>query len=175
MTRGLNKVLIIGSLGRDAEMRYTPTGRPITSFSVVVERKGAQAEEAVDWFTVVAWDSLAEACNEQLERGKLVYVEGRLQARGFQKGSQKHYRSEVVAEVVIPLEDASPSADEDQEEELPAAADVVSEELTTEGEGMETGSTVESQGEPVEDEEAAAPQEEGSTEAEEGPTDDSSI
>ena len=175
MTGGLNKVMIIGSLGRDAEMRYTPTGRPIASFSVVVERKGAQAEGAVDWFTVVAWDSLAEACNEQLEQGKLVYVEGRLQTRGFQKGGQKHYRSEVAAEVVIPLEDASPSTDEDQEEELPAAADEISEESTTEGEGMETGSTVESQGEPMEDEEAAFPPEEGSTEAGEDPTDDSSI
>ena len=89
MAKGLNKVMIIGSLGRAAEMRYTPTGRPITSFSVVVEREGAQAEGAVDWFSVVAWDSLAEACNEQLEDGLLVYVEGHLQTRGFRRDGQQ--------------------------------------------------------------------------------------
>lgn len=180
MAKGLNKVMIIGSLGRAAEMRYTPTGRPITSFSVVVERKGAQAEGAVDWFAVVAWDALAEACNEQLESGMLVYVEGRLQTRGFQRGGQQHYRSEVVAETVIPLEGASPpdvEGVEAQEEILPATAVEVSEEAPVEDgavEAMETESAVDSQdtGDPVEEEEGAAPPEGDPPGAEEAPPND---
>ena len=194
MAKGLNKVMIIGSLGRAAEMRYTPTGRPITSFSVVVERKGAQAEGAVDWFTVVAWDGLAESCNEQLECGMLVYVEGRLQTRGFQRGGQQHYRSEVVAEAVIPLEGASSPEVEAQEEDLPAPAEEVLEEAPVEVEAMEATepeSAVGSQdtGDPVENEadtvppEAdavpsvgdAAPPEEDSPEVEEASPNDSSV
>ena len=127
MAKGLNKVMLIGNLGRDAELRYTPTGRPIASFSIVVQREGVALEGAVDWFTVVAWDGLAEACNERLGNGVPVYVEGRLQTRGFQKDGRKHYRSEVIAEVIVPLEDVSPPPEPREEsavvadEELPEA------------------------------------------------------
>ena len=117
MAKGLNKVMLIGNLGRDAELRYTPTGRPITSFSVVVQREGVALEGTVDWFTVVAWDGLAEACNRSLGNGKPVYVEGRLQTRGFQKDGRKHYRSEVIADVVVPLEDVSAPPEPQEESE----------------------------------------------------------
>ena len=88
MTRGLNKVLIIGSLGADPEMRYTPGGKPVTSYSVAVNRGWRTSEgerkEATEWFNVVAWGNLAEICNQYLHKGSQVYVEGRLQTRSWE-------------------------------------------------------------------------------------------
>lgn len=108
MSRGLNKVMVIGHLGRDPEMRYTPSGRPVTSFSVVTTRAWTSAEgerhEESEWFNVVAWGNLAEICNQYLAKGQQVYVEGRLQTRGWEDGEgKKHYRTELVASEMIVL------------------------------------------------------------------------
>jgi len=108
MSRGLNKVMVIGHLGRDPEMRYTPSGRPVTSFSVVTSRAWTSAEgerhEESEWFNVVAWGNLAEICNQHLSKGQQVYVEGRLQTRGWEdEESKKHYRTELVANEMIVL------------------------------------------------------------------------
>lgn len=102
MARGLNKVMIIGNLGRDPEMRYTPSGKPVTSFSVAVSRSWVKPEgdrtEATDWFNVVAWGRLAEICSQYLTKGSMVYVEGRLETRSWEADNgQKHYRTEIVA------------------------------------------------------------------------------
>lgn len=102
MTRGLNKVMIIGNLGRDPEMRYTPNGKPVTSFSVAVSRTWVKPEgertETTDWFNVVAWGRLAEICSQYLTKGSMVYVEGRLETRSWEgENGQKHFRTEVVA------------------------------------------------------------------------------
>jgi single-strand DNA-binding protein len=102
MPRGLNKVMIIGNLGRDPEMRYTPNGKPVTSFSVAVSRTFTKPEgertEVTDWFNVVAWGRLAEICSQYLTKGSMVYVEGRLETRSWEgDNGQKHYRTEVVA------------------------------------------------------------------------------
>ena len=110
MSRGLNKVMIIGNLGRDPEMRYTPSGRPVTSFSVVTTRTWTSGEgerhEESEWFNVVAWGNLAEICNQYLKKGQQVYVEGRLQTRGWEDDDgKKHYRTEVVASEMIVLGD----------------------------------------------------------------------
>ncbi len=110
MSRGLNKVMVIGHLGRDPEMRYTPSGRPVTSFSVVTTRAWTSAEgerhEESEWFNVVAWGNLAEICNQYLTKGQQVYVEGRLQTRGWEDGEgKKHYRTELVASEMIVLGD----------------------------------------------------------------------
>lgn len=110
MSRGLNKVMVIGHLGRDPEMRYTPSGRPVTSFSVVTTRTWTSAEgerhEESEWFNVVAWGTLAEICNQYLSKGKQVYVEGRLQTRGWEdEDNKKHYRTELVASEMIVLGD----------------------------------------------------------------------
>ena len=110
MTRGLNKVMVIGHVGRDPEMRYTPSGRPVTSFSVVTTRawtstEGTRHEES-EWFNVVAWGNLAEICNQHLTKGQQVYVEGRLQTRGWEDDDgKKHYRTELVANEMIALGD----------------------------------------------------------------------
>jgi single-strand DNA-binding protein len=110
MSRGLNKVMIIGNLGRDPEMRYTPSGRPVTSFSVVTTRSWTSGEgerhEESEWFNVVAWGNLAEICSQYLKKGQQVYVEGRLQTRGWEdEEGKKHYRTEVVASEMIVLGD----------------------------------------------------------------------
>lgn len=109
MARGLNKVMIIGNLGRDPEMRYTPSGKPVTSFSVAVSRSWVKPEgertETTDWFNVVAWGRLAEICSQYLTKGSMVYVEGRLETRSWEaENGQKHYRTEVVASDVNILE-----------------------------------------------------------------------
>jgi single-strand DNA-binding protein len=110
MGRGLNKVMIIGYLGRDPEMRYTPNGRPVTSFSVATSRTWTSAEgerrEETEWFNVVAWGTLAEICKSHLSKNQQVYIEGRLQTRGWEDESgKKHFRTELVANEMILLGD----------------------------------------------------------------------
>ncbi|OGO09607.1 MAG: single-stranded DNA-binding protein [Chloroflexi bacterium RBG_13_66_10] len=108
MSRGLNKVMIIGHLGRDPEMRYTPSGRPVTTFTVATTRSWNTSEgerrEETEWFNVVAWGSLAEICNQYLRKGQQVYVEGRLQTRRWDDPEgKKHFATELVAKEMIIL------------------------------------------------------------------------
>ena len=108
MARGLNKVMIIGHLGQDPEMRYTPTGRPVTTIRIATSRswKSADGERRTEteWFTVVAWGNLAEICNQILAKSQQVYIEGRLQTRSWEDESgQRHFRTEVVANEMIIL------------------------------------------------------------------------
>lgn len=118
MARGLNKVMIIGNLGSDPEMRYTPTGRPVTSFSVATSRNWVTSEgeqrEATEWFRVVAWGNLAEICNRYLRKGSRVYVEGRLQTRSWDNQGQRHYRTEVVANEMVLLDSREPRLAEEK-------------------------------------------------------------
>ncbi len=122
MSRGLNKVMIIGNLGRSPEMRYTPSGRAVASFSVATSRSWVNAEgvrrEETEWFNVVAWGNLAEICKQHLTKGRQVYVEGRLQTRGWEDQSgKKHYRTELVANEMIMLgERKSAEATEEKRE-----------------------------------------------------------
>jgi single-strand DNA-binding protein len=108
MGRGLNKVMLIGNLGRDPEMRYTPSGKPVTSFSMASSRSwissDGERKEETEWFNVVAWGNLAEICNQHLSRGQQVYIEGRLQTRSWEDtNGQRHFRTEVVANEMIIL------------------------------------------------------------------------
>lgn len=110
MSRGLNKVMIIGNLGRDPEMRYTPSGRPVTSFSVATSRtwttSDGERHTETEWFNIVAWGNLAEICNQYLSKGQRVYVEGRLQTRRWEDNDgNKHTSTEVVANEMIILDD----------------------------------------------------------------------
>jgi single-strand DNA-binding protein len=117
MSRGLNKIMIIGNLGRDPEMRYTPSGRPVTSFSVGTRRtwntpEGERREET-EWFNVVAWGNLAEICKNYLTKGQQVYIEGRLQTRRWEdQEGKKHSNVEVVANEMIILGDRSRTSTE---------------------------------------------------------------
>jgi single-strand DNA-binding protein len=105
----LNKVMIIGNLGRDPEMRYTPSGQAVTQFTVAVNRnyKGQDGnwQEETEWFRVVAWGPLAERTAEYLRKGRKVYVEGRLQTRQWEdQQGQKRYTTELVANTVTALD-----------------------------------------------------------------------
>ena len=108
MSRGLNKIMVIGHLGRDPEMRYTPAGKPITTLSVAVNRNWESSDGArhnqTEWFNVLAWGGLAEFSKQALAKGKQVYVEGRLQTRRWDdpQGHQ-HVNVEIVASELIPL------------------------------------------------------------------------
>ena len=105
----LNKCMIIGNLGRDPEMRYTPSGQAVTQFTVAVNRyyKDAQGErqEETEWFRVVAWAQQAEFAAEYLRKGNKVYVEGRIQTRQWEgQDGQKRYTTELVANTIQTLE-----------------------------------------------------------------------
>lgn len=115
MSRGLNKVQIIGYLGKDPEMRYTPSGRPVTTFSVAVSRSWNSADgerhTETEWFNVVAWGNLAEICKQYLVKGQQVYIEGRLQIRRWDdKEGQRHTSVEVVASEMMMLGDRREAA-----------------------------------------------------------------
>jgi single-strand DNA-binding protein len=102
MAGSLNKVLIIGNVGRDPEMRYAPSGSAVTTFSVAANRRwtgqDGQPQDETEWFSVVTWNKLAETCNQYLTKGRTVFVEGRLRTRSWDgQDGQKHYRTEVIA------------------------------------------------------------------------------
>lgn len=108
MSRGLNKVMLIGRLGRDPEMRYTPSGRAVTTFSVATSRSwnttNGDRRTETEWFRVVAWGNLAEICHQLLRKGQQVYIEGRLKNYRWQDENQvQHTRTEIVANEMIIL------------------------------------------------------------------------
>jgi len=97
----LNSVSIIGNVGKEAEMRFTPSGKPVTSFSVAVNSKFGETE-STEWFSIVTWNKLAETCNQYITKGQQVFVEGRLQTRSWEDNDgQKHYKTEVIANKVL--------------------------------------------------------------------------
>lgn len=102
--------MIIGWVDGAPEVRYTPNGRPVASFSVATSRSWVSAEgakhEETEWFNVVAWGNLAELCESRITRGHKVYIEGRLQTRNWEDGNgRRHFRTEVVAQDLIALND----------------------------------------------------------------------
>ena len=127
--RGLNKVMIIGRLGRDPEMRYTPSGRPVTTFSLATSRNWTTSEGErrieTEWSNIVAWGNLAEICKQYLSKGQLAYIEGRLQTRHWDDSEGvKHTSVEIVANEMIMLSerretDEVNSADISENEEFP--------------------------------------------------------
>ncbi len=130
----LNKVMLIGRLTRDPEMRYTPGGQPVTSFSIATNRYGGgtdgERREFTDYHNIVAWNigrrSLAEIVAQYTRKGSLVYVEGRLQTRSWEgQDGQKRRTTEVVANDVQFLETrgASAGAGAGAAEEMPPPAD----------------------------------------------------
>ena len=101
----LNKVMIIGNLGADPEMRYTANGSAVTTFNVATSRRftdsSGERREETEWFRVVTWNRLAETCAQYLVKGRQVYVEGRLQTRSWEgQDGQKRYTTELIAEDV---------------------------------------------------------------------------
>lgn len=105
----LNKVMIIGNLGSEPEMRFTPNGNPVTSFRIATNRMyttpDGERKQETEWFSVVVWNKLAEQCNQYLSKGRLVYAEGRLHTRTWEsQDGQKHSRPEIIANRVVFLD-----------------------------------------------------------------------
>jgi single-strand DNA-binding protein len=123
----LNRVQLIGRLGRDPETRFTSKGTKVCQFSIAVDRhwrsSEGEAKERTDWFNVEAWGRLGEICQEYLGKGRLVYIEGRLQTDQYEKDGEKHYRTKVVAATMQMLdrkpEEEEPVPPSPEEEEFP--------------------------------------------------------
>lgn len=101
----VNRMTIIGNLGNEPEMRFTPSGRPVTTFRVATNWRyttpDGERKEETEWFTIVSWGRLAEQCNQFLTKGRLVYVEGRLRLRTWDgQDGQRRARNEIVADRV---------------------------------------------------------------------------
>ena len=102
MASGLNKAILIGNLGKDPEVRYTPSGVAVANFSIATSEtwtnKEGQKETRTEWHRVVAFARLAEICGEYLSKGKQVYIEGRIQTRDWEdQNGVKRYTTEIVA------------------------------------------------------------------------------
>src|SRR6476660_7477069 len=105
MAGGVNKVILVGNLGADPEVRFTPGGQPVANFRIATSEswtdKSGQKQERTEWHRIVVWGKLAELCGEYLAKGRQCYVEGRLQTREWtDKENKKNYTTEVVANAV---------------------------------------------------------------------------
>ncbi len=106
--RGINKVILIGNLGNDPELRHTPSGKPVVNFNLATSdlwtNKDGQQETRTEWHRIVAWNRLAEICKEYLSKGKQVYIEGRLQTRSWEDpNGQTRKVTEIVANQMMML------------------------------------------------------------------------
>jgi len=109
----LNKIMLIGNLGSEPEMRYTPNGKAVTSFRMATSRRyttsAGESREETEWFRVSVWGKQAESCNQFLSKGKRVYIEGRLHSRSWEgQDGQMRTSLEVSANRVIFLDKATP-------------------------------------------------------------------
>lgn len=118
----LNKVQLIGNLGRDPETRFTPNGKKFCTFTMAVTRRWksseGEAKEATDWFNVEAWGPLGEICQNYLSKGRLVFVEGRLQTNRYEHEGETRYFTKVIAQQMQMLDHR-----QDEEEEVLAEED----------------------------------------------------
>ena len=110
--RGVNKVILIGNLGRDPEIRYTTGGQAVANFTLATKEgrvsKDGEKQEFTEWHRIVAWGKLAEICGEYLSKGKMVYIEGTLRTRSWEdKEGRKRWTTEVLARNMQMLSPAS--------------------------------------------------------------------
>ncbi|MCX8050667.1 MAG: single-stranded DNA-binding protein [Chlorobi bacterium] len=109
VARSLNKVLLIGNVGKDPEIRYTPAGVPVAQFSLATNEtwrdKEGQLQESTEWHTIVAWRNLAELAERHIQRGTRLFVEGRIRSRSYEDSSgTKRYVFEIIADSIILLD-----------------------------------------------------------------------
>ena len=109
---GINKVILVGRLGRDPEVRYTPNGVPVASFSIATseewkDKETGEKRERTEWHRIEAWRRLAEICGEYLNKGKQVYIEGKLQTDAWEdRDGNKRYTTKIVAQNMQMLDSA---------------------------------------------------------------------
>ena len=124
MANSVNKVILVGRLGKDPELKYTQGGIPVAKFSIATDEtwkdQSSEKQQRTEWHNVVAWRKLAEICGQYLNKGKLVYIEGKLQTRSWDdKEGHKRYTTEVVADSMVML---SGKGDDARPERSAAAA-----------------------------------------------------
>lgn len=118
MSKSINKVILVGHLGKDPEVKYTPSGTAVASFSIATSErfkdKDGNWQDRTEWHNVVLWQRLAEIAGEYLKKGRQVYVEGRLQTRSWddKNTGEKKYRTEVVGSEIVLLGGGSRDGDE---------------------------------------------------------------
>ena len=121
----LNKVILIGNVGKDPELKHTPSGVAVSTFSVATSEKWKDAEgnqqEKTEWHSIVAWKKTAEICAEYLRKGAKVCIEGKLQTQKWEKDGVTHYRTEINASNVVMLgkkeqQEGTPTAPEKNED-----------------------------------------------------------
>ena len=133
----LNKVMLIANVGTDPEMRFTPSGNPVTSFRAATSRvyttSDGERKQETEWFTVVAWRKLAESCNQFLTKGQRVYVEGSLRTRNWEgRDGQKRTSVEVIANRVLFLDRQATAALPGEETPVEPTAEPTEEEVEPE-------------------------------------------
>jgi len=120
MAASVNKVILVGRLGADPEIRYTPGGQPVATLRLATNEwsgTGEQKEERTEWHRIVVWGKLAERCGEYLKKGRQVYIEGRLRTRAWEdREHNKRYTTEIVAGTVQFLGSSGPDGREDSED-----------------------------------------------------------
>ena len=126
--KSLNKVMLIGNAGKDAEVRYTGSGKAVASFSLATgatwkDKTTGQLQEKTDWHNIVAWERLAEICGEYVKKGKRVYVEGRIETRSYDdKDGVKKYMTEIIATDMILLDGGQGGSRNSDSDSQPATA-----------------------------------------------------
>jgi single-strand DNA-binding protein len=120
----MNKMLVIGNLGGDPEMRYTPSGQAVTSFSIATNYRYTTADgesrEETEWFRISVWGRQAESCNQYLSKGRKVYVEGRLKSRTYEtRDGQTRFQNEINATDVRFIDTSASRMDESRPEGEP--------------------------------------------------------
>jgi len=127
VARGINKVILIGNLGRDPEIRYTPSGNAVANVAIATseswkDRNSGERQERTEWHRVVFFSRLAEIVEQYLKKGSRVYVEGRLQTRSWEQDGVKRYSTEIVANEMQMLDSRGEASGADFEQRQPAPA-----------------------------------------------------
>ena len=127
MARGINKVILVGNLGRDPETRYMPSGGAVTNVSLATsrswkDRDSGEQKEKTEWHRIVFFNRLGEIAGEYLKRGSKVYVEGELRTREWEKEGQKHFTTEIVANEMQMLDSKGGNSDYEKDKNSSIAA-----------------------------------------------------
>jgi single-strand DNA-binding protein len=140
MAKSVNKVILVGNLGKDPEVKYTPSGVPVAKFSLATNErykdKGGEWQERTEWHNIVAWQRLAEIVGEYVKKGSKIYVEGRLQTSSWEdkQSGEKKYRTEIVVNDLVLLSGRGDSGEHDSRTSRGAATNSSFDQRTSHGE-----------------------------------------
>ena len=123
---GVNRVILIGRLGRDPELKFTPAGKAVTNFTMATSENwkddSGERQERTEWHRIVIWGKLAEVAAKYLTKGSQVYIEGKLQTRDWEKDGQKHYTTEIIANNMTMLDGKGDNSEKPNNPEKPESS-----------------------------------------------------